>query len=85
MKINKNKISTMYSAIINGETYKYGWYDSGRAFVAHYDVLLNTKEAIDLTRPHDYWRNETEFIKDGYIWRRTIDGAVRCLIATYNK
>ena len=53
--------------------------------MAHYDVLLNTKEAIDLTRPHDYWRNETEFIKDGYIWRRTIDGAVRCLIATYNK
>ena len=26
MKLNLDKVDTMYSAVIGGETYKYGWY-----------------------------------------------------------
>ena len=85
MKANIDKISTSYSASINGQYYKYGWYNSGKAFIANADgELLSYREAFGLFVPkhsyclHDrFWVGMSEY-------RKSLDGIVRYLIATYN-
>ena len=63
MKLNLDKVDTMYSAVIGGETYKYGWYRSGRAFIALYDKLLSFAGAYSKLVPkcgfnlYDYFMN----------------------------
>lgn len=53
MKLNLDKVDTMYGAFINGDIYKYGWYKSGKAFIAKNGELLNFYQScrlVDKTR-----------------------------------
>lgn len=40
MKLNHKKVATRYSAVIDGYHVQFGWYDSGRAFIAENGKLL---------------------------------------------
>ena len=86
MKVNINKISTGYSATINGQYYKYGWYSSGKAFVANADgELLSYLEAFRLfVQKASFWRYD-RFCVGISEYRKSLDGIVRYLISTYNK
>lgn len=86
MKANIDKIGTSYSASINGQYYKYGWYSSGKAFIANSDgELLSYQEAFRLFVPkHSYYLYDRFWVGMSE-YRKSIDGIVRYLIATYNK
>ena len=45
MKLNFKKLGSYYSAWINDANVKYGWYDSGRAFIAKNDEVMTYKQA----------------------------------------
>lgn len=45
MKLNPKKIATSYCAKIDGDFYRFGWYDSGRAFIAKDDEIMTYEEA----------------------------------------
>ena len=75
----------MYSAVIDGETYKYGWYDSGRAFIALNDKLLSFVGAYSALVPKCSFNLYNAFFVSTTRYKKTIDGIVRYLIDTYNK
>ena len=84
MKLNLDKVATMYSAVIGGETYKYGWYRSGRAFIALYDKLLSFAGAYSELVPKCSFNPYDFFYANGKKYKKTIDGIVRFLIEKYN-
>lgn len=85
MKLNMNKVGTLYSCQIEGiGEIKYGWYESGKAFIAHDDELYSYTEACRLFFPTDRTVGHNYFISDGYVYDKTINGIVRCLIKQYN-
>lgn len=45
MKLNYQKVATSYGATIGGENFKFGWYESGKAFIAKDGELLSFDEA----------------------------------------
>ena len=45
MKLNLKKVGTLYKTEIDGDCYQYGWYESGKAFIAKDGELLSYKEA----------------------------------------
>lgn len=85
MKINLNKVDTMYCAVIDGETYKYGWYHSGKAFIAKNGELLNFYQSCRLKPKHSCFDMSDRFFVGLTSYNFTIDGIVRYLIDTYNK
>lgn len=84
MKLNLDKVDTMYSAVIGGETYKYGWYRSGRAFIALYDKLLSFAGAYSTLVPNCGFNPYDYFYVGTKKYKKTIDGIVRYLIEKYN-
>lgn len=84
MKLNLDKVATMYSAVIGGETYKYGWYRSGRAFIALYDKLLSFAGAYSKFVPKCGFNLYDYFYVGTKKYKKTIDGIVRYLIEKYN-
>lgn len=40
MKLNIKKVATFYRVIIGGSSIKFGWYESGRAFIARDNELM---------------------------------------------
>lgn len=85
MKLNLDKVDSMYSAVIGGETYKYGWYRSGRAFIALYDKLLSFVGAYSKLVPKCGFNQYDYFYVGTKKYKKTIDGIVRYLIEKYNK
>ena len=47
MKLNLKKVGTLYKTEIDGDCYQYGWYESGKAFIAKDGELLSYAEAYD--------------------------------------
>ena len=45
MKLNPKKVATQYSAVIDGCHVQFGWYESGKAFIAKDYELLSYAEA----------------------------------------
>lgn len=45
MKLNLKKVGSLYRANIDGDEYKFGWYESGKAFIAKDYELLSYAEA----------------------------------------
>ena len=45
MKLNLKKVATKYSAVIDGYHVQFGWYESGKAFIAKDYELLSYAEA----------------------------------------
>ena len=83
MKLNPIKVDTMYSAFIDGDTYKYGWYESGRAFVAKNGELLNFYQACRLM-PKSRFDMSDRFFDGLKSYKFTLDGIVRYLIEKHN-
>lgn len=85
MKLNLDKVYTMYSAFIDGDTYKYGWYKSGKAFIAKNGELLNFYQSCRLKPKHSCFDMSGRFFVGLTSYKLTIDGIFRYLIDTYNK
>ncbi len=85
MKLNLDKVDTMYSAFIDGDTYKYGWYKSGKAFIALNGKLLSFTGAYSALVPKCSFNLYNAFFVSTTRYKKTIDGIVRYLIDTYNK
>ena len=84
MKFNLDKVDTMYSAFIDGDTYKYGWDESGRAFVAKNGDLMNFAEAYHKLVPKCSFNLSDAFFIGVEKYKKTIDGIVRYLIEKHN-
>lgn len=84
MKLNLDKVDTMYSAFIDGDTYKYGWYNSGRAFIALNGKLLSFTGAYSALVPKCSFNPYNAFFVGVMKYKKTIDGIVRYLIDKYN-
>lgn len=87
MKLNLAKVDTYGSANIGGTTYKYGWYHSGRAFIAKEDEVMTFAEAFrELAPKNPYGYYDSFFcIENGQYYKKTTDGLVRYLLDKYNK
>lgn len=85
MKLNFKKVGSYYSAWINDANVKYGWYESGRAFIAKNDEVMTYKQAYkEFVPKHSY--NLYDAFFDGVTrYPKTINGIVRFLIDKYNK
>ena len=84
MKFNIKKASKYYSMTINDATYRYGWYESGRAFIAKEDELMTYKEAYKTFVPKNNFTMHDYFFDGLSQYRKSIDGIVRYLIDKYN-
>lgn len=84
MKLNLNKVDTMYSAFIDGDTYKYGWYHSGKAVIAKNNEVLSFAEAYKTLVPKCGFNLYDYFYVGTKKYKKTIDGIVRYLIEKYN-
>ena len=84
MKLNPNKVGTMYSAFIDGDTYKYGWYESGKAFIAKNGDVLTFKEAYGKLVPKCNYNLSDAFFVGADQYSKTIGGIVRYLIEKHN-
>ncbi len=84
MKLNLDKVDTMYGAFIDGDTYKYGWYKSGKAFIALNGKLLSFTGAYSALVPKCSFNLYNAFFVSTTRYKKTIDGIVRYLIDKYN-
>ncbi|MBQ8958091.1 MAG: hypothetical protein IJ057_06270 [Bacteroidales bacterium] len=84
MKLNLKLVYTSYSAVIDGDTYEYGWYKSGRAFIAKNGELLNFYQACKL-KPKSCFDLSDRFFYGLTSYKFTLDGIVRFLIDKHNK
>ena len=83
MKLNPKKVATQYGAIIDGHSVKFGWYDSGRAFVAEDGKLLKALKCYQFYVPADAKMPGKHFIYNCIVYDKTIDGIVRFLRNKY--
>ena len=85
MKLNIDKTGNTYRCTILGEVYDYGWYKSGKAFIAKDGVLLSLAEARRLFVPYSCFNSRREFVAGGRKYKNNMDGFVRSLIHRYNR
>ena len=85
MKFNLAKVDTYTSTNIDGITYKYGWYHSGRAFIAKEDEVMTFKEAYKDLVPKCSFNLYDAFFAGTTRYKKTIDGIVRYLNDKYNQ
>jgi hypothetical protein len=85
MKFNLAKAATYTGTTIDGVNYRYGWYESGRAFIAKEDELMTYKEAYKTFVPKNSFNLSNAFFVDVMRYEKTIDGIVRYLNDKYNK
>lgn len=85
MKLNIKKVATQYGATIDGENFKFGWYESGRAFIAKDRELLSYKEAYRkfAPKPQPLYLPDFFYTSTGRQYRKSIDGIVHYLIDKY--
>ena len=72
-------------SLIDGDTYKYGWYKSGKAFIALNGKLLSFTGAYSALVPKCSFNLYNAFFVSTTRYKKTINGIVRYLIHTYNK
>lgn len=93
MRLNLDKVGTYYSTKLNvGEfiegsfdDLKYGWYESGKAFIAFNNRLMSYKEAFKEMVPKCSYNLYDYFYVGTKKYKKTIDGIVRYLIEKYNR
>ena len=84
MKFNLEKAATYTGTTIDGVNYRYGWYKSGRAFIAKEDELMTYKEAYKTFVPKNCFNMYDNFFDGLSKYKKTIDGIVRYLIDKHN-
>ena len=85
MKLNLDKVDIMYGALIDGDTYKYGWYKSGKAFIAKNGEVMTYKQAYKEFVPKHSYNLYDAFYDGATRYPKTIGGIIRFLIDKYNK
>lgn len=86
MKLNLDKVATLYSATLpTGDVLRYGWYESGRAFIAKEDKLMTYKEAYKTFVPKHCFNLSNAFFVGVTKYKKTIDGIVRYLTDKHNR
>lgn len=93
MKLNKEKVGTLYRARLNEGEFiegsfdilEYGWYNSGRAFVAFNNLLMSYSEAFNKLIPKGSLNLSNAFFVGTVRYKNTIAGIVEYLIDAYNK
>ena len=93
MKLNKEKVETLYNARLNEGEFvegsfdllEYGWYESGKAFIAYNGRLMTFAEAFKELVPKCSLNLYNAFFVGVTKYKKTIDGIVRYLIDKYNK
>lgn len=93
MKLNKEKVGTLYRASLNEGEFiegsfdllEYGWYESGKAFIAWNGRVMSFAEAYSKLVPKCSFNLYNAFFVGVTRYQKTIDGIVRYLIEKYNK
>ena len=85
MKLNLSKSIHLYSANIDGVTYRFGWYDSGKAFIAKEDELMTFAQAYKTLVLKNCYTLCDAFFIGVTKYKKTLDGIVRYLIDKYKK
>ena len=85
MKYDWTKTANVYGETIDGVNYRFGWYKSGRAFIAKEDELMTFTEAYKTFVPKNCFNLYNAFFGGVTRYKKTIDGIVRYLIDKYKK
>ena len=83
MKLNTKKVATQYGATIGGENFKFGWYDSGKAFIARETELLSYAEAWRKFVPKRVYTINNSFYVNEIRYDQNMSGIVHYLIDKY--
>lgn len=83
MKYDWTKTATEYAETIDGVNYRFGWYKSGRAFIAKEGELMTFDEAYKTFVPKCSFNLYNAFFVSTTRYKKTIDGIVRYLIEKY--
>ena len=85
MKLNLKKVATKYSATIDGDYYRFGWYDSGKAFIARETELLSYAEAYRKFVPKRCYTICNSFYVEQTRYDQNMSGIVHYLRDKYCK
>ena len=93
MKLNKDNVSNLYSAKLNEGEFvegsfdllEYGWYKSGKAFIAKNNRVMSFAEAYRELVPKCSFNLYNAFFVSTTKYKKTLGGIVRYLIDKYNK
>lgn len=83
MRLNLDKVATMHHAVVDGHTVKFGWYDSGRAFIAMDGELMTYTEAFLRFYPKDTYSANNTIHQGTGRYGENLDGIVRYLREKY--
>lgn len=93
IRLDKDKVNIFYSTKLNKGEFiegsfdhiEYGWYESGKAFIAWNSRLMSYAEAFEKLVPKSCLNLSNAFFVGVLRYKKTIDGIVRYLIDKYNK
>ena len=93
MRLNKAKVGNLYSAKLNEGEFiegsfdllEFGWYESGKAFIAWNNRVMSFAEAYSKFVPKCSYNRYGSFYVGLDEYKKTIDGIVRYLINRYCK
>lgn len=78
-------VCTMYSTFIVASKLEYGWYNSGKAFIAKDGEILTFADAFREFVPKNNFNLYDSFFIGTTRYKKTLGGIVRYLIDKYNK
>ena len=85
MKLNPKKVATQYSAVIDGYHVQFGWYESGKAFIAKDYELLSYAEAYRKFVPKRAYTFCNYFYAGKTRYEQNMSGIVKYLRDRYCK
>lgn len=85
MKLNRAIVGNMYSTFIVASEVEYGWYDSGKAFIAKDGEIMTFSNAFREFVPKNSFNLSDAFFIGTTKYKKTLGGIVRYLIDKYNR
>lgn len=85
MKLNRAITATLYRIIICASTIEFGWYYSGKAFVAKDGEIMLFSDAYHEFAPKNHFATSKKIYDGMNEYNKTMDGLVRYLIDKYCK
>lgn len=83
MKLKIKKVATFHRVIIDGSSVKFGWYESGKAFIAKDNELLTYDEAYKIFFQGNGCKLRHYFYISNKCYEFSLDGIVHYLIDKY--
>lgn len=85
MRLNRLKVGTYYKKVRGSNVIEFGWYESGRAFVAVNGLVQSYVDAYKEFVPKCSYNRYGSFYVGLDEYKKTIDGIVRYLINKHCK